>query len=110
MPARIRAQELWRVSAGALSKHRTTPQCWPWRAKSARPDIHYRCEIRRESYSNRFRTAASQASIWKIPALVVRPHREAKPSLVLASLESIRPKKFRAGSRRAIPAANTNIH
>jgi len=66
MPARIRAQELWRVAPEWLEQARTTPRFWPFEIRSALVSISsltVRCGGRAIQTVLQPR---SKESIWKI--------------------------------------------
>src|ERR1700730_10418396 len=60
MPPRVRAAELWRVAPEFLEQAQDDATLWAIRQQErAGLDIITECEMRRESYSNRFPTTLS---------------------------------------------------
>jgi 5-methyltetrahydropteroyltriglutamate--homocysteine methyltransferase len=87
MPARIRAQELWRVSAECLEQAQDDATMLAIREQErAGLDIITDGEIRRESYSNRFATALAGIDLENPGTVVSRTGRKSLVPRVVAEI------------------------
>jgi 5-methyltetrahydropteroyltriglutamate--homocysteine methyltransferase len=108
-PARVRAQELWRVAPEWLSQAQDDATLLAIRDQErAGLDIITDGEIRRESYSNRFATALAGVD-WEHPGIITG--RSGRPNVVPRVVEQIHRKHpvqvrdaqfLRANTKRAI--------
>src|SRR5258705_7250547 len=87
MPGRIRAQELWRVSAECLEQAQDDATMLAIREQErAGLDIITDGEIRRESYSNRFATALAGIDLENPGTVVTRTGRKSLVPRVVAEI------------------------